>query len=191
MATVSESMLRERAAQVTAVRRKAARQVLEEATVTKSDSFDVFLSYSSGEPPEFILGVREFLRDHDLVVYIDKFDDPSMTPDTVTKETAETLRARLRQSKALLFLHSSQSPKSKWMPWELGFFDAYRSKVAVFPVTSGRDEKYSGQEYLGIYPYVDRRKARNSEDQFFWVWDGPNYARFDLWVKGKAKIEKR
>ena len=78
------------------------------------------------------------------------------------------------------------------MPWELGFFDAYHSKVAIFPITPERENKYNGQEYLSIYPYVDMRKAINSEKQYFWVWENSDaYARFDMWVKGSAQLEKR
>ncbi|TGS08549.1 outer membrane beta-barrel protein, partial [Mesorhizobium sp. M1C.F.Ca.ET.187.01.1.1] len=37
--------------------------------------------------------------------------------------TAELLRTRMRQSKTLIYVHSNNSPGSRWMPWELGFFD--------------------------------------------------------------------
>jgi len=42
------------------------------------------------------------------------------------------------------------------MPWELGYLDGYRERVAIFPVVQGAATAttYNGQEYLGIYPWV-------------------------------------
>lgn len=41
------------------------------------------------------------------------------------------------------------------MPWELGFFDGFRTAVAVLPVAKNSSETFSGQEFLGLYPYID------------------------------------
>jgi hypothetical protein len=69
--------------------------------------------------------------------------------------TAERLRQRMRQSSALIYAHSNQSGSSKWMPWELGYFDGYKSAVAILPVAQTSQESFTGQEYLGLYPYID------------------------------------
>lgn len=47
------------------------------------------------------------------------------------------------------------SPGSRWMPWELGFFDGFRTAVAVLPVAKNSSETFCGQEFLGLYPYID------------------------------------
>jgi hypothetical protein len=42
------------------------------------------------------------------------------------------------------------------MPWELGFFDGYRpGQVAILPLVRTSGETFEGQEYLGLYPYVE------------------------------------
>lgn len=59
------------------------------------------------------------------------------------------------QSSALIYAHSNQSGSSKWMPWELGYFDGFRSAVAILPIAQTNEDSFTGQEYLGLYPYVD------------------------------------
>ncbi len=191
MATFTEAAIRARAQATTVRARKSAKAVLEEASVSPPTEFDVFLSYSSQEPNEVILGVKETLKDYGLTAYVDKFDDPYLTPDNVTKATAETLRKRLRQSKSLLFLHSESSNVSKWMPWELGYFDGYRAKVGIFPVTKTALSKYVGQEYLGIYPYVGNAKDKQGQERL-WIWETESkYAVYNKWVKGNDEIKAR
>lgn len=191
MATFTEDTIRARAQATTLRAQKSAKTLLEEAATSLPTEFDVFLSYSSQEPIEVLLGVKEILKDYGLTVYVDKFDDPNLTPDNVTKATAEMLRKRLRQSKSLLFLHSESSKVSKWMPWELGYFDGYRAKVGILPVTKTSLSKYLGQEYLGVYPYVG--KARDTEGkERLWIWEAESkYAVYPEWVKGKAEIKAR
>lgn len=41
------------------------------------------------------------------------------------------------------------------MPWELGYFDGFRSAVAILPIAQTTQETFNGQEYLGLYPYID------------------------------------
>lgn len=191
MATFTEAAIRARAQTTTVRVQKSAKAVLEEASVSPPTEFDVFLSYSSQEPNEVILGVKETLKDYGLTAYVDKFDDPNLTPDNVTKATAETLRKRLRQSKSLLFLHSESSNVSKWMPWELGYFDGYRAKVGIFPVTKTALSKYVGQEYLGIYPYVGNAKDTQGQERL-WIWETESkYAVYNKWVKGNDEIKAR
>lgn len=53
----------------------------------------------------------------------------------------------------LLFATSKASPDSKWMPWELGYFDGMRhNHVGVLPIVESAGSSFRGQEYLGLYP---------------------------------------
>lgn len=40
------------------------------------------------------------------------------------------------------------------MPWELGFFDGTKGRVALLPVVQVDVNSYHGSEYLGLYPYI-------------------------------------
>lgn len=45
------------------------------------------------------------------------------------------------------------------MPWELGYFDGFRSAVAILPIAATDQSSFAGQEYLGLYPYIDGSTA--------------------------------
>ena len=62
----------------------------------------------------------------------------------------------MRSCKSLFFATSDNSSNSKWMPWELGYYDGYRGKVAILPINASLYQKdsFEGQEYLGLYNYV-------------------------------------
>ena len=61
----------------------------------------------------------------------------------------------MRSCTSLVYLHSTRSGHSKWMPWELGYLDDHNDNVAIFPVLKGWKSTFEGQEYLGIYPCIE------------------------------------
>lgn len=119
-----------------------------------SDRFDVFLSHSTSDA-ELVLGVKVILEEQGLSVYVDWVTDPDLDRRNVTVETANRLRQRMKQSRSLIYAHSVNSPNSKWMPWELGFFDGYNGAIAIFPISESPTDSFKGQEFLGLYPYID------------------------------------
>ena len=190
MAYLSETAVRARAATVTERIRKSARRIITEASAPADEEFDVFLSHSSAEPEEIVLGVKLLLEDRSLSVYVDKYGDPQMSPAHVSRETARVLRSRMRNSQILLYIHSAYSKTSRWMPWELGFFDGLKGKVGVVPVTKNQEENFKGEEYLSLYPYVDLDKGCRTNIDYLWICESPKrYARLDLWAQGGARIK--
>jgi hypothetical protein len=126
-----------------------------------TDSFDVFLSHSSKDA-DLVLGVMALLEDQGLKVYVDWHSDPQMKRENVTSETAELLRTRMKQSRSLVYLATENSSSSKWMPWELGYFDAFSSgSVAILPLLDTANDSFKGQEYHGIYPLVNKQKTQH------------------------------
>lgn len=192
MAYITESQVRSRAARVTQPLQKSAGWVLESHTASVDETFDVFLSHSSAEPEEILLGVKAMLEDAGLSVYVDKYTDPHLSPDKVTIETAEILRARMRQSNTLLYIYSQYSQKSRWMPWELGFFDGIKGDVGVIPVTLNQEEKFKGEEYLNLYPYVDSAPMSGTTTDRLWINKARNtYAQLNGWARKTETIRKR
>lgn len=56
------------------------------------------------------------------------------------------------------------------MPWELGFMDAEKSRVAICPIVNNPlEDEYHGQEYLGLYPYVDIANSEQSGKKKLWI----------------------
>lgn len=133
--------------------------------------FDIFLSHTIKDA-DLILGVKTLLEESGFTVYVDWIIDPSLERDKVNAATADILRKRMRQCKSLIYIHTFSSKESKWMPWELGYFDGYRpEKVSVLPLTFEEDKEFKGQEYLELYPTITKSEYL----------DGLKYA----WVKGK------
>ena len=123
-------------------------------------NFDVFLSHSIRDA-EFVRGVANILEKMEQKVYIDWVVDKQLSRDSVTKETAETLRNRMKQSSKLLYLATDNASSSKWMPWELGYFDGLKSgNVAILPLVDSAYSSFQGQEYLGIYPALGKDDLR-------------------------------
>lgn len=123
--------------------------------VSKPDRFDIFLSHSFDDV-NLIKGLHEKLEGFGLSVYVDWIDDTTqLDRENVTPKTALVLKQRMKASRCLFYAVSEHSSDSKWMPWELGYFDGFNSKVAILPVVTESDtNNYQGAEYLGLYPYV-------------------------------------
>ena len=164
--------------------------MLTEDRAAASDTFDVFLSHSSAEPEEILLGIKALLEDIGLRVYVDKYSDPQISPDNVTTETAQILRSRMRQSHSLLYAYSKHSTKSRWMPWELGYFDGHKGRVGIIPVTRAQEEVFKGEEYLSLYPYVDRVGTQGGGDKLWINRTSTEYAGLYEWTKGTLEIRK-
>jgi hypothetical protein len=140
---------------------RAAEQALAEQAraFLPSKRYDVFLSHSY-QDADVILGVKAIIESLGLTVYVDWVDDGGLDRSKVTVKTAEFLRVRMRQSSSMVYVHSAQSPDSKWMPWELGYFDGFKpSFVWILPLVVSSDSEFLGQEYLGLYPTIDKLAA--------------------------------
>lgn len=112
----------------------SARTVLNEGRISDSTKqYDIFLSHSSKDET-LIAGLKLMLEDLGYSVYVD-WNDSALDPNNVTPETAKILRERMAQCRSLIYAFSENASNSKWMPWELGYFDGLKnSRVAVLPI---------------------------------------------------------
>lgn len=132
-----------------------------------TDTFDVFLSHSMADA-NVVLGIKQLLEESGLAVYVDWIEDAQLDRRAVTKETAAVLRQRMRQSKSLIYLSSENSSSSKWMPWELGYFDGFKPDgVAIMPVLDKSTDTFKGQEYLSLYPIVHKGTYSDGKSDVF------------------------
>lgn len=187
MALFSEREVRERAAkemQRSANTYKTKSQVLNESALSFSNSkkYDIFLSHSSKDA-EIILGIKGILEDLGYSVYVDWVDDPQLDRGNVSKSTASKLRERMRASKSLFYVTTDSAVKSKWMPWECGYFDGFREKVAIVPVQKyPQSNKFDGQEYLGLYPYALKNDNKMGKATLWILREQEEYVSYDYWV---------
>lgn len=184
MEFVTKQQLRERYEQA---RRQSnnylfsAKQVLNEGRVADSTKmFDIFLSHSS-EDDQIIAGLKLLLQDLGFTVYVDWIDQ-ELDPNHVTPQTAAILRDRMSRCKSLVYAYSEHARTSKWMPWELGFFDGLKkSMIAVLPISDVNKKSLQGSEYVGLY-YIINITNRNT----FWVNDNSSkYVSLKNWINGQ------
>lgn len=121
--------------------------------------YDIFLSHSYLDAA-LVWALREELQRAGASVYVDWIDDPTMDRSTVNAATAEKLKKRMNNCRALVYATSRASKRSRWMPWELGYFDGRRSaeKVSICPITIEGTGPYEREEYLQLYRLLERRR---------------------------------
>lgn len=138
-----------------------AEAVLDRRTTKTSDLefFDIFLSHSFRDA-QVILGVAELLEAQGVSVYVDWLVDRQLDRSKVTAATARLLRKRMGQCNSLIFATSTSSSSSKWMPWELGYFDGLKgSNISIMPIEDHEAPGRFGQEYLELYPAIQKLRV--------------------------------
>jgi hypothetical protein len=179
MSLLTEQRLRDLAQARSKKMHKSAQKLLEEAIHRLRTKFDVFLSHSIRDA-ELVLGAQEYLQGLGLSVYVDWIIDRDLERNKVSTATAEMLRVRMRQCGILVYLHTLNSPTSKWMPWELGYFDGRKpGKVSIFPVAKSPLNTFVGQEYLGLYPYFDEAPSELDDTPVAWMNFSDDSIRFE------------
>lgn len=186
MALFTESAVRQRAQ--SEVRKsgfvKRADQLIVEASAAYSatKTYDIFLSHSIMDA-ELILGMNGTLEDLGYSVYVDWVEDPQLDRAKVTPATADKLRQRMNSSKSLFFVTTANSDASKWMPWECGYFDGKKEKAAIVPIQkASADNSFSGQEYLGLYPYVVKQPNTRNQEMLWVRKSSSRYVDYNTWV---------
>ncbi len=169
------------------IRAFAANELLNEkkAADRLTKNYDIFLSHSS-EDAIYIKALRDYLVEAGYSVYVDWIEDPQLNRANVTKETAAVLRHRMNCCRCLLYATSDAARKSVWMPWELGYMDAKtKSRVAVAPIVddSAASKEFKGQEYLGLYPYLDRTNGSLYVQDATGIW-----VQFANWINGANPV---
>lgn len=187
MALFTEQQIRarfesERRARNSRGRYFSATETLNEGRITDTVTlYDIFLSHSSRDK-ELIAGLKLILEDLGFSVYVD-WNDDALDPNDVSPETAEILRERMKQCKSLVYAFSENASNSKWMPWELGYFDALKnSRVAVLPISQTAKYGYKGSEFVGVYYVVQIDQVLNSNEKALWIHKGEDYVNFKFWL---------
>lgn len=93
---------------------------------------DVFISHKQQDQLRCDT-LRQMIEAWGFSCYAD-FADPANAKATDAEDLAIGIREKLRVSRCLIYAYSSQSQQSKWMPWEIGFYDGRwgKHKIALF-----------------------------------------------------------
>ncbi|MES2905566.1 MAG: toll-Interleukin receptor [Pseudomonadota bacterium] len=119
-----------------------------------ASSYDIFLSQTIHDA-EIVLGVYDLLAKMGYSVFCDWIAQPEQHRGEVTPANAAFIRYIMGLSESFLFLDTEKADQSKWMCWELGWFDGQNGRVAILPVLSDGQNYYRGREFLGLYPYIE------------------------------------
>lgn len=160
--------------------------VLPGPTAAPTVVFDIFLSHSSLDRKDVDLAFLA-LTAMGYVVYLDRVVDPLLTPFLVTKKTADVLRRRMAQSRSMFVATSANTSNSKWVPWELGFADGWRGKVAIMPILATPSSTFSGQEYFGLYPEV-QPSTPNTRPMGPLIVEGSKKETWETWMRSPRQI---
>ena len=159
MAYITEGDLRSKSNIAKSKFYRTSNQILNESyrNFSSYKTYDIFLSHSFKDA-DLILGLKEYLESElNLTVYVDWIEDSQLNRSSVNRETADLLRTRMRSCRSLIYAASSKSIDSRWMPWELGYFDGYKhGKVAIMPITTNSNDQFKGEEYLLLYQYIEK-----------------------------------
>lgn len=91
----------------------------------------------------------------------------------------------------MIYAFSENATNSKWMPWELGYFDALKGTVAVLPISKTNKSSFVGSEYLGIYYYIQIATIVGTNRTALWTHEtSSKYTKFDSWLTGSKPIQR-
>ncbi|MCT4594566.1 MAG: hypothetical protein N4A57_09920 [Anaeromicrobium sp.] len=161
-----------------------------EMNFSAETKYDIFLSHNSSDAVQ-ILNLKETIEKMGFSVYVHWTDSTKLDRTGINEERAHILRERMKSCKSLIYATFSDRENSKWMPWELGYFDGLKGKVAILPVRQSNVSRnfYGGQEYLGLYNYVTKAEPASSQEETLWVHRGANeYVIFSAWLHGAEPV---
>ncbi|MDJ1502051.1 toll/interleukin-1 receptor domain-containing protein [Xanthocytophaga agilis] len=126
----------------------------------------VFLSHSHHDK-EQIEKALVLLNKLGVDVYVDWLDEGM--PDVPNGETARKIKDKIKENRKFVVLATNKAITSKWVNWELGYGDAdkYIENISIIPIAEN-DGNWIGNEYLQIYPRVEKESSYNYYKQ---VWD--------------------
>lgn len=162
-------------------RPRDSREILRDLASTPGTRYDIFVCHNTGDA-ELLLGIAGLLGDLGYSTCIDWDEDTELDAAGVTAATAERRRGRLQAARSLLCVAGGACRPSRWLPWELGYFEGLREKVAILPVKDHPTDAFEGNGYLGLYPYCLRELDQSGQERLWVQRDSGHYVAFELWL---------
>ena len=124
-------------------------------SVQNIKSFDLFISHSYKDK-EIVSDVVRKANKHGLNCYVDwTADNDFLKRSLVSDYTKEVLKARMKQSKKLLFLSSFNSRESEWVAFELQYYQKEIQNEILMILIDGEDthgfKRIDTEELNGIF----------------------------------------
>ena len=122
----------------------------------------VFISHKHDDLDDIQGFISYLKKEYNVVTYIDSMD--KRMPQTTCAETAERIKDVIAASNKFILLATNNALASKWCNWEVGIADKSKyltHNMAILPMYERGGNRYEGNEYLGIYPYIDEEIDEN------------------------------
>jgi len=197
MSLLTEATVRERARRRTQAEGVTAEYSLRRIASVQRLRYDIFLSQTIRDA-EIVLGVYEMLTELGYTVFCDWIEAPDTDRSRVTPATAAWVKRKMSVSETMLFLDTQGAEQSRWMCWELGWFDGKNGHVAVLPVVPDNVTYYAGREFLALYPVVEidvdgdikiaRPPAMDGHGTI--EFSAPNSQTFRRWQQGSPEFAR-
>lgn len=142
----------------------------------------IFLSHSHKDK-ELVYFLFYIFKRLNVNVYVDWLDSDLSYPPT--GETAIKIKQKIKENKKFILLATNEAIASKWCNWELGLGDEnrYINDIALLPIADNSGV-WKGNEYLQIYPYIDKDyKFLNLDNGFTVVYPNGKKIDFEKWLR--------
>jgi hypothetical protein len=129
------------------------------------------------EDAEKAKGLKRRIESFGLTCWIDDDDEEMKRLQTAVpvdyKALTDRIREHLRTCRCLIYAYSARSRASRWMPWELGFFDGRwgRRLIGIYDLDEGAkedlvrselsDSEVGVPEFLQIYSELEPATLEN------------------------------
>lgn len=150
-----------------------------------NEKCEVFVSHSSRDV-EFINKVLLFLKNGKGVnsIYVD-WQDPDMKHET-DAQTAVDLKDRIDNAQKVIYVVTSESLKSVWCSWEIGYADCSKgvNNIAILAIKPNNG-RWKNHEFLQQYPWI----SYDQKERLLMVTtlNGKRESLYD-WLKDKRNI---
>lgn len=122
----------------------------------------VFISHKHSDLKD-LEGFLSYLTEkYKVEPYIDSMDH--LMPNMTNAETAIRIKNVIESCDRFILLATNAALLSKWCNWEVGIADKSKyltHNMAILPMYERGGNRYEGNEYLGIYPYIDEEIDEN------------------------------
>jgi len=142
----------------------------------------VFISHShkNSDLVEYLVALLTKLK---IEVYVDWMDDELTYPPS--SKTAVKIKNMIDVNKKFILLATNEGIESKWCNWELGIGDVHKyiDHIALLPVADNSGN-WIGNEYLRLYPYVDKKyKSLEWDNDYTVIYPDGKKIDFVQWLK--------
>jgi len=115
--------------------------------------YDVFLSHNTKDTT-LVANFKRFLANRGYTIYLDWLQDT----EAGREENSEKVKVAIANSRVLIHMHTHTVGQSRWIPWQIGYFDGLKSanEIAILPFLNHNRilPPYGGQEYLQRYTQI-------------------------------------